>query len=82
MSFEEVYLSGIVLIFFSILVAAFIHKSTKSQDLLNEEFLLMALVSMVFALGWFLVVPIAILVGLAYVVAKLLILCREKWRNK
>lgn len=82
MEFNMVYWVGFVLTSFLSMVVVFVYESTKRADILDEGVFVNVIVSLVIAMCWFIVVPIAILVGMSYVVAKLLIFCREKWRNK
>ena len=76
------YLIGGTITLFAIVVSVFVYESAVSGDLMNEETPLKVIISMVFASCWFIFIPIATLIGLAYVVTKLIIVCRDKWRNK
>lgn len=82
MDLEMAYFVGFVITSLSTMVAVFVYEYTIKGDMLNEETFPVVLISLAIAMCWFVVIPAAILVGVSYAVAKLLIFCREKWRNK
>lgn len=78
MDFNMAYWVGFGFTFFLAMVVVFVYESAERVGILNEEFFIKVIISLIVAMCWFM----ATLVGLAYVVAKLIIFCREKWRNK